>query len=109
VTKAFFGDDYQGFVPDSFGLRGKSARQQFVMLAKTLPYSGMDFVLEIAANHSAVFLNFCFWAMEDFSADSIDASQQAHVLDAVEQAWRKGEHAEVPLGIARGGLTYGRG
>ena len=30
VTKAFFGDDFQGFVPDSCGLRGRNARQQFV-------------------------------------------------------------------------------
>ena len=105
VTKAFFGDDYQGLVPDSFGLRGKNARQQFVALAKTLPYSGMDFVLEIAANHRAVYLNFSFWAMEDFAADGIDASEKARVLDAIHAAWRKGEHAEVPLAVERRGLS----
>ena len=33
VTQAFFGEGYEGHVPESFGLRGKDARAQFVALA----------------------------------------------------------------------------
>ncbi len=102
VTQAFFGNDYQGFVPDSFGLSGKSARQQFAALAKMLTRSGTDFAVEIASSHRATFLNFFFWLSEDFSPEGIDASQQAHVIDAIQEAWRKGEHAGVALGLVRG-------
>lgn len=48
VTSAHFGEGYQGHVPTQFGLRGMTATEQFVALAKTLPYSGMDFACEIA-------------------------------------------------------------
>jgi hypothetical protein len=72
VVGAFFGDGYQGYVPDGFGLRGKDARAQLVALAKTLPYSGFDVICETAANHVAVFLNFFFWEQTDFSSDGIE-------------------------------------
>lgn len=102
VTKAFFGDDYEGVVPDGFGLRGKGAHQQLVALKKTLAYSGMDFILEIGANHLAVFLNFLFWEARDFAADAIDGAEQARVLDAVRKVWSEGEHAAIPLGTSGG-------
>ena len=100
VTKAFFVDDHAGFVPEAFGLRGKNTRQQFITLTSLLAYFGMDFVLEVAANHAAVFLSFFVWEARDFAADGIDASEQARVLDAIRKVWSAGEHANVPLGVA---------
>jgi len=61
VVEAYFGNEFQGFIPENFGLKGKNAISQFVMLANTFNDSGMDFYLEIKANHLAVFLNHPFW------------------------------------------------
>ena len=98
VTRAFFGDDYRGHVPDGFGLRGKTAREQLVALAKTLPYSGFDVICEMAANHVAVFLNFFFWEQMDFSADGIDQGARNDLLGKLRAVWRKEAHGGVDLG-----------
>lgn len=99
VTRAFFGNDYRGHVPDGFGLRGKAAREQLVALAKTLPYSGFDVICEMAANHVAVFLNFFFWKQTDFSADGIDQGARNDLLGKLRAVWQKEAHGGVDLGV----------
>ena len=99
VTRAFFGEGYRGFVPESFGLRGKDARAQFVALAKTLPDSGFDVICEMAANHVAVFLNFFYWEQADFSSDGIDPVARDEVLVELRRIWKKEAHRGVALGI----------
>ena len=99
VTRAFFGDDYQGHVPEGFGLRGKGAREQLVALARTLPYSSFDVIYEMAANHVAVFLNFFFWEQANFTADGIDAASRDELLGKLRNGWTQNSHKTVPLGI----------
>jgi hypothetical protein len=72
IVSAYFGSDFQGYIPEKFGLRGKNARAQFVAFAKTLHYSLMDFYLEISTNNTMAFLNYAFWVATDFSAEGID-------------------------------------
>jgi hypothetical protein len=96
VESGFFGSGFKGFVPDSCGLKGKDAVEQFVAMAKTWDYSRMDFVCEVSTNRKAVYLNFLFWANFDFSAEGIDAHQKestiAHILEASDF-----NHIETPL------------
>jgi hypothetical protein len=68
VEAAFFGESFVGFVPDKYGLKGKNAEQQFVILVCSWDYSRMDFVLEVSANRKAVYLNCLYWLQHDFSA-----------------------------------------
>ena len=101
VIDAHFGEGYRGEVPDAAALRGKDAHEQLVALGRTLPYSGFDVVLEMAANHVAVFLNFFFWEREDFTADGLDATARDEVLETLKRAWAASEsHGAIPLGVA---------
>jgi hypothetical protein len=100
IVEAQFGEGDVGLVPDSFGLKGKTAHDQFVALARTLPESGFDVVCEIAANHVAVFLNFCFWEPEDFGSDGIDDSGRTRVIGVMKELWSQGQRAALPLGLA---------
>jgi len=102
VVEAHFGDDYRGLVPESFGLKGKTAHEQFVALARTLPHSGFDVVCEMAANHLAVFLNFCFWEREDFGSDGIDAVERDRVLGKLKAIWSQGQRVAFTLGVDGG-------
>ncbi|WP_207215851.1 hypothetical protein [Pseudolysobacter antarcticus] len=87
VASAFFGENFKGYVPERFGLKGKNVTEQFVALAHTLDYSGMDFKMEIKANHAAVFLNHAFWVQHNFSSSGIDESTQRRVLKAIDNIW----------------------
>lgn len=100
VVEAHFGDTYRGLVPESFGLQGRTAHEQFVALARTLPQSGFDVVCEMAANHAAVFLNFFFLEREDFASDGIDAHERDRILGALKSAWSRGRRAAFNLGLA---------
>jgi hypothetical protein len=87
VVSAYFGENFRGYIPSQFGLRGKDAVAQFVSLARTLDYSGMDFVCEIGANHLAVFLNYAFWMQSAFSNQGIANTEQDRVLAAIQRVW----------------------
>ncbi|HYP75892.1 MAG TPA: hypothetical protein VER12_08060 [Polyangiaceae bacterium] len=100
IVEAHFGEGYTGLVPDFFGLKGKTAHDQFVVLARTLSESGFDAVCEIAANHIAVFLNFSFWELEDFGSDGIDAAEHDRLLGVLKGLWSQGQRAAFPLGLA---------
>jgi len=96
VVDAKFGKDFQGFIPSDFGLKDKNAVSQFVILANTFEYSGMDFYLETKVNHLAVFLNYPFWLKHDFSQDGIEESLKYKTLDAIKEIWSQ-SHSETPL------------
>lgn len=96
VVDAKFGKEFQGFIPNNFGLKDKTAVSQFVMLANTIDYSGMDFYLETKVNHMAVFLNYPFWLKHDFSQDGIEESLKRKTLDVIKEIWSQ-SHSETPL------------
>ena len=100
VTAAFFGDSYAGWVPQSFGLAGKSAVEQFVALALPSAHSKFDVDHEIAANHLAVYLNFFFWQTQDFTAEGIGQAARDQALNAIRAAWASSAHGSTPLGTA---------
>ena len=83
VVAAHFGDTFQGFVPEQFGLQRKNAVEQFTLLANSFLYKRMDFYLEIKRNHKAVFLNYPFWQTYQFKNSGL----KAKVLQAIKEAW----------------------
>jgi tetratricopeptide (TPR) repeat protein len=83
VVEAYFGDAFQGFVPETFGLGGKNAVAQFTLLANSYVYKRMEFYLEIKRNHKAVFLNYPFWQTHDFKNPGLNEK----VLQAIREAW----------------------
>ena len=87
VVAAFFGAQFRGYVPDRFGMRGRDAVGQFLLLNATLDDYAMDFSGEIAANSTAVFLHYPFWRQTDFTAHGIDRSRQDHVLAGIAIVW----------------------
>lgn len=91
VEAAFFGTQFTGFVPERFGLRGKTADEQFVALAATLDYSSFDFYSEVRANHKAVYLNFLYWRQKEFSPESLGGVSKARVLEAIGEVCVSGE------------------
>ena len=83
VLEAHFGDAFEGFVPEKFGLQGKNAVSQFTQLANSFVYTRMDFYLEIKRNHKAVFLNYPFWQRYDFKNQGL----KGKTLQAIREAW----------------------
>ncbi|MBX3288831.1 MAG: hypothetical protein KF855_05740 [Acidobacteria bacterium] len=93
VDSAFFGDGFVGFIPDKFGLVGKTALEQLQSLSVTLDYSSFDFCMEIFANAKAIFLNYHFWEKVDPSAVNLSSDEKDKLLKAIRDAWemRKSE------------------
>ncbi|HEU0295731.1 MAG TPA: tetratricopeptide repeat protein, partial [Anaerolineales bacterium] len=83
VLEAYFGDAFQGFVPEKFGMQGKNAIAQFTLLANSYLYKRMDFYLEIKRNHKAVFLNYPFWLKYDFKNQGL----KKKILQTIREAW----------------------
>ena len=83
VVEAYFGDAFQGFIPDSFGLQGKNAVEQFTLLANSYIYKRMEFFQEIRRNHKSVFLNYPFWQKHEFKNQGL----KEKVLQAIKEAW----------------------
>jgi tetratricopeptide (TPR) repeat protein len=83
VLEAYFGDGFQGFVPEKFGLQGKNAVAQFTLLANSYLYKRMDFYLELRRNHKAIFLNYLFWQKYEFKNQGL----KEKVLQAIKDAW----------------------
>ncbi len=92
VGEAFFGEEFAGEIPASFGLKGQTAREQAKCLLLTLEYSGFDFWCEVAANHRAVFLNFPFWESREAEFFGLTADQHARLLDSVRRRWERLEN-----------------
>jgi tetratricopeptide (TPR) repeat protein len=83
VLEAYFGNAFEGFVPDQFGLQGKNAVDQFTLLANSYVYKRMDFYLEIKRNHKAVFLNYPFWQTHEFKNPGL----KEKIIKAIREAW----------------------
>ena len=83
VLGAYFGDGFQGFVPEQFGLQGKNAVEQFTLLANSYIYKRMDFYLEIKRNHKTIFLNYPFWQKFEFKNQGL----KEKTLQAIREAW----------------------
>jgi hypothetical protein len=88
VLEAFFGPEFQGHIPDKFGLEGKDAIQQFVAMVRTWDYSRMDFVLEVWTNRKAMYLNSFFWQQADFSKYGVNPDQKRNTMKKIDDAWR---------------------
>jgi hypothetical protein len=100
VVDAYFGEPYAGEVPTQFGLKGKSATEQLLTLARHLDYSGFDVGLELVANKTAVFLNYPFWQQHDFAGDGLSPSARDAVLAKLAKFWTMHESLrEIPLGL----------
>ena len=91
VETAFFGEPYTGFVPDRFGMSGKTADEQLLALALSLEYSGFDLYSEVLANHKAVYLNYLYWKQKDFSPRDLRGISKQRVLDAISKVCAMGE------------------
>jgi hypothetical protein len=89
VSAAYFGPQFRGYVPDRFGMKGRNAVEQFILLVGVFDYSSMDFSGEIRANNLAVFLHYPFWRQYDFAGVDITADQKARVLSAIELVWQE--------------------
>ncbi len=83
VIAAYFGDGFQGILPEQFGLAGKDIVEQFTWLANSYIYKRMDFYLEIKRNHKAIFLNYPFWEKHEFKNQGL----KKKVLQAIREAW----------------------
>jgi tetratricopeptide (TPR) repeat protein len=83
VVEAYFSEDFEGFVPDKFGLEGKNAAAQFTLLTNSFIYKRMEFLLEIKRNHKAIYLNYPYWQKNDFKNPGL----QERVLQAIREAW----------------------
>jgi hypothetical protein len=88
VSAAYFGPQFRGYVPERFGMRGRNAVEQFVLLAEVFDYSGMDFQGEIVANNLVIFLHYPFWKQYDFAGTDIGPGQKERVLAAIETVWQ---------------------
>src|SRR6266498_353732 len=95
VLEAHFGDAFEGFVPDKFGLQGKNAVAQFTLLANSYLYKRMDFYLEIKRHHKAIFLNYPFWQKYEFKNQGL----KEKVLQAIKEAWLT-SFPKIPLPIS---------
>ena len=83
VVEAHFGETFEGFVPDQFGLQGKDAVAQFTLLANSFVYRRLEFYQEIKRNHKAVFLDYPFWLTHEFKNEGL----KEKVLQGIKEAW----------------------
>ena len=94
VHSAYFGQGFEGFVPNQCALRGKAALDQFVTMAELFGSDRAALAEEVSVNEKAVFLNFLFWAGSDCAA--IGEELHREVVAAVMQAWNS-SHSGIPL------------
>jgi hypothetical protein len=87
VEAAFFAEGFQGLIPDSAGLKGKNAGQQFVALAKWLEYSSFDVWCETYVNRKAVFLHYLFWTQLNAAAVGATEDEKSKLMELVRRRW----------------------
>jgi hypothetical protein len=86
LISASFGDRFRGEVPASFMLQGKTAPEQLDALGQILEYNGVDFLLELRANHTAIFLNYPYWAVGPLHP-GMESGWRNRVLQAIRRGW----------------------
>jgi hypothetical protein len=94
IHSAYFGQGFEGFVPNQGALRGKAALDQFVTMAELFGSDRAALAEEVSVNEKAVFLNFLFWAGSDYAA--IGEELHREVVAAVMQAWNS-SHSGIAL------------
>ena len=93
VLGAYFGAKFRGHVPEAFGLRGRDADEQLLLLSRTRAYSGMDFICEIQANELTIFLNFPYWVASKATDFGLQTEEFEATLEAIRKAWSLSERA----------------
>jgi len=94
VIEGYFGESFQGHVPEKFGLQGKNAAAQFTELSNTFVYKRMEFYLELKRNHKAVFINYPFWLKHEFKNEGL----KEKVLQGIKEAWLS-SFPKIPLPV----------
>lgn len=95
IEEAYFGPQFEGYVPAKGALKDKSAREQFLELAKVWEHSSIDFGNEISRNRKAVYLNAWFWAQQRFSGRGIRSEQKLLMFERLRNTWQLQE-IEIP-------------
>jgi len=98
IVEAYFGKDFRGYIPKEFGLKGKDAVSQFVMIANSYTLGAMDVHIEFKVNKTAIFLNYPFWLSHDFTKDGIDEARYRETLEKIKKSWSI-SFPEIPLGF----------
>ena len=93
VHSAYFGQGFQGFVPDHGVLKDKTALAQFTTMMDLLRLNRQAFAEEVILNQKAMSLNFMFWAQLDSAALNVDHKRQLEVLEGIRQAWESDNSA----------------
>lgn len=88
VIDAFYGQGYKGIIPDSTGLKGKDAVQQFLVLEAAYDYYKMDFYCELINPWYIMLTNFKFWLFYDFSSYGIYENRKLDVLLKIYEIWK---------------------
>jgi len=86
LISASFGEGFQGEIPASFTLQGKTAPEQLDMLGQILEYNGVDFLLELRTNHTAIFLNYPYWAVGPVPP-GLEPARRDTILQAIRRGW----------------------
>ncbi len=95
VEAAFFGANFEGYVPARGALKEKSALQQFVELTKVWEFSSVDFMAEVSLNRKAIYLNAWFWVQHDCSDRGIRLDEKRLMFERLEYAWQN-SRIEIP-------------
>jgi hypothetical protein len=91
VEAAFFGSQFEGYVPAGGELKGKNATEQFVELAKLWEYSSVEFASEVSRNRKSVYLNCWFWAQHEFSNSGVRPEQKLLLFQRLRNTWELDE------------------
>ncbi len=89
VTAAYFGSDFQGYIPQTGWLRGLEAVNQLIELAEIDNNVDDALLNEILENHKTIFLNYPFWVKYEFKQCEISMSQKKNLLKAIWKSWVK--------------------
>jgi hypothetical protein len=87
VVAGYFSSDFRGFIPEQFGLCGKTATEQLTCLAETLPYSSFDVWCETSTNAKAVFINYLFWEHGCTKDGRPLSEKEQKVIDFIQRRW----------------------
>src|SRR5215469_7910839 len=87
LHSAYFGPNFQGFVPDQGALKDKTALAQVTTMAELLLLNREAFVEEVTRNRKTVYLNFLFWIQVDCTTLGTDPRRRLELVRAIRQAW----------------------
>jgi hypothetical protein len=98
ISKTFYGDKYQGIVPDQCALKGKTAKYQIKVLSDMYKYNLMDFHGEITALWPVIFLNYQYWIKNKFVDSGLGEELKREVLNEIEKKFKTSlPHMRLPI------------